>query len=192
MMNMLDVKRSAIEDSDVSRRPAIPPDAVDRRMQQWQEEIPRLDPGVEGIIQRVGKLERTFKRLYEETLDAYGLTWGEWKVITSLRYAGAPYRSSPSKLSDECDLSTGAMTARLDKMEAAGTVRRLPDPDDRRGVVIELTDEGHALWQEVIDLEIEKESNVATALTGAERDELNALLRRLVHAFEPLDPPGKS
>jgi DNA-binding MarR family transcriptional regulator len=84
------------------------------------------------------------------------------------------------------------MTARLDKMEAAGTVRRLPDPDDRRGIVIELTDEGHALWQEVIDIEIEKESLVAATLTPAEREELNALLRRLVVAFDELhERPSK-
>ncbi len=167
-------------------------DSIDKRMEQWLEEIPALDPQVEGIVQRVGKLERTFKRLYEETLDAFGLSWGEWKVITCLRYGGSPYRSSPSRLSDECDLSTGAMTARLDKMEAAGTIRRLPDPDDRRGVVIELTDQGHALWQEVIDLEIEKESLVTSALTPAERSELNRLLRSLVVAFgEHHDRPSK-
>ena len=75
------------------------------------------------------------------------------------------------------------MTARLDKMEEADLIRRLPDPDDRRGVVIELTDHGRDLWEQSIAVQAEKESTVAAALTKAEQDQLNALLRRLVIAF---------
>ena len=65
------------------------------------------------------------------------------------------------------------MTARLDKMEEADLIRRLPDPDDRRGVVIELTDHGRDLWEQSIAVQAEKESTVAAALTEAEQDQLN-------------------
>jgi DNA-binding MarR family transcriptional regulator len=68
-------------------------------------------------------------------------------------------------------------------MEEADLIRRLPDPDDRRGVVIELTDHGRDLWEQSIAVQAEKESTVAAALTKTEQDQLNALLRRLVIAF---------
>ena len=79
----------------------------------------------------------------EETLDEHGLSWGEWKVLGLLRHAGPPYRSSPGYLAERAELSSGAMTNRLDRLEAAGLIRRLPDPTDRRGVQVELTEAGH-------------------------------------------------
>jgi DNA-binding MarR family transcriptional regulator len=75
------------------------------------------------------------------------------------------------------------MTARLDKMEEAELIRRLPDPGDRRGVVIELMPRGRELWEQTIAVQAEKESIVAAALTTKEQDRLNDLLRRLVVAF---------
>jgi DNA-binding MarR family transcriptional regulator len=76
------------------------------------------------------------------------------------------------------------MTSRLDKMEEAELIRRLPDPGDRRGVVIELTEHGREIWEQTIAVQAEKESIVAAALSKAEQDQLNDLLRRLVIAFE--------
>ena len=82
-------------------------------------------------------------------------------MLGSIRYGGAPYRSTPGKLASQLDLSSGAMTARLDKMEDAELIRRLPDPDDRRGVLIELTERGRAVWEQTVSVQAEKESIVA-------------------------------
>jgi DNA-binding MarR family transcriptional regulator len=76
------------------------------------------------------------------------------------------------------------MTNRLDNMERRGVIRRIDDPDDRRGVIIELTDEGRRLWDEAVGAQAEKEAVVGLALTLEEREELNDLLRRLMHVFE--------
>jgi DNA-binding MarR family transcriptional regulator len=75
------------------------------------------------------------------------------------------------------------MTARLDKMEEAGLIRRLRDPDDRRGVLIELTESGRELWETTIAVQAEKEALVQATLTERDQDRLNDLLRRLVLAF---------
>ena len=76
------------------------------------------------------------------------------------------------------------MTNRLDNMERRGLIRRLDDPDDRRGVIIELTTDGKDLWDRAVGVQAEKESIVANALDADERRQLNELLRRLMNAFE--------
>jgi DNA-binding MarR family transcriptional regulator len=90
------------------------------------------------------------------------------------------------------DLSTGAMTNRLDRLEARGLIRRLPDPDDRRGVLVELTDDGRRIWSETVGTQAEKEAVVAAALQPDEQRGLNDLLRRLIHAFEERHGPPEA
>jgi DNA-binding MarR family transcriptional regulator len=80
------------------------------------------------------------------------------------------------------------MTNRLDRLEAEGLVRRLPDPHDRRSVVVEMTEEGLARWQEAIGRQAEKELEIASALNAREKKQLNALLRRLLSEFERAGP----
>jgi DNA-binding MarR family transcriptional regulator len=82
------------------------------------------------------------------------------------------------------ELSSGAMTNRLDRLEQAGLVRRLRDPDDRRGIQVELTNKGKGLYEDAIGVQGRKESLVAAALTNTEKKQLNALLRRLMIEFE--------
>jgi DNA-binding MarR family transcriptional regulator len=76
------------------------------------------------------------------------------------------------------------MTNRLDRLEEAGLVRRLPDPKDRRGIVVEVTDKGRRLYEKTVDVQAKKEQFFAAALTDTEKRELNALLRRLMLEFE--------
>jgi DNA-binding MarR family transcriptional regulator len=77
------------------------------------------------------------------------------------------------------------MTNRLDRLEAAGLVRRLPDPDDRRAIQVELTDQGHRAWEDSVGVQAAKEELIASAALNAnEREQLNRLLRRLMLAFE--------
>ena len=145
------------------------------------EGIPGLDYEVEGIVDRLNSLQRRFRLGHEETLREWDLTWGEWKVLGSLRFGEA---SSPSELCDALELSSGAMTNRLDRLEEAGLIRRAPDPDDRRGVKLELTEAGERVWTESTSAQAQKEIVVASALTKREQVQLNSLLRKLMLAFE--------
>jgi DNA-binding MarR family transcriptional regulator len=106
-----------------------------------------------------------------------------------LRYSGPPYRGKPGKLAKHLGLSSGAMTNRLDNMERRGLVRRLDDPDDRRGVIVELTAAGQELWEETVGMQAQKEAFVAGVLDDDEKSRLNDLLRRMVRAFEDLHGP---
>jgi len=129
----------------------------------------------------------------DETLAEFELDWVEYKLLGLLSREGEVYRSSPGKLGRIMELSSGAMTNRLDNMEARGLIRRLDDPDDRRGVIVELTDGGKELWDTTVAAQAEKESLVDSVLGEREKRQLNDLLRRLMHAFEdvhgPVHPP---
>ena len=160
-------------------------DHVDRWLDEIRSELPPdLDLTVEGIVDRVLGIGRRLQKLLDETLSGHGLSHGEWKVLSSLRWAGPPYRRSAGELARIAELSSGAMTNRLDQLAGAGLVRRLPDPGDRRGVLVELTDAGRRLWEEAIGVQAEKEAVLASALTRRELEHLNALLRRVMLAFE--------
>jgi DNA-binding MarR family transcriptional regulator len=184
-MRNLDVKKLEVENPSVpATRPRVEPDQVDASLEVWARELPGLDLETEGIVERIYKLERHIDATMRDTLDAFDLSYGEYKLVMHLRYGGPPYRGKPGKLAKRLGLSTGAMTNRLDNMERRGLIRRLDDPDDRRGVLIELTDDGKRLWDEAVGAQAEKESILATALDAKERRELNTLLRRLMNAFE--------
>ena len=129
-------------------------------------------------------LTRRFKRSLNDVLVEHGLTYEEWDVLGALRRAGPPFRRSAGELAKLSELSSGAMTNRLDRLEQAGFVKRHPDPDDRRGVLIELTKAGQAKWLDSTGSEAEREALIAAALTKPEKEQLNALLRRLMLEFE--------
>jgi len=143
--------------------------------------IPGLDHEVEGIVDRINSLRNRFRHALEETLSQHELTWGEWKVLGSLILGEC---DSPGELSSGLEVSTGAMTNRLDRLEEAGLIRRVRDPDDRRGVKIELTDAGKRVWAESTSAQARKEALVASALTKREQTQLNSLLRKLMLEFE--------
>jgi DNA-binding MarR family transcriptional regulator len=159
-------------------------DHVDRFLRDIAEELPPIDLEVEGIVERICSLNKRFLRLSEETMAEFGLSEGEWKVLNHLRKAGPPYRRSAGQLARRIELSSGAMTNRLDRLEEAGLVRRLPDTEDRRAVQVELTAPGRRAWDDTISVQAAKEALVAEALNAKEKRQLNDLLRRLMLEFE--------
>ena len=164
-------------------------DSIDRLVDSWAPQLPEIDLEVEAIVQRVHKLHKYLRKRMEETLGDFGLAWGEWSVLGQLRLGGPPYRRSPGQLSGHEGLSSGAMTNRLDRLEQRGLVQRLPDPSDRRGIQVELTEAGHELWLETVDAQAAKEATLASALTEREKQQLNKLLRRAMRAFEEPGAP---
>jgi DNA-binding MarR family transcriptional regulator len=159
-------------------------DSIDRFLEEWDEDVPELDPAVEGVVDRIYALSKYLRRSADETFTDFGLNYGEWKALLALRRTGEPYRRSPGWLAEHLNLSSGAMTNRLDRLEEAGLVRRLPDPKDRRALKVELTDEGHRIWRDSIGAQAVKEAEIASTLTEAEKEQLTALLRKLMLSFE--------
>jgi DNA-binding MarR family transcriptional regulator len=146
---------------------------------------PEIDLTVEGIVDRIMGISRRLRRSMDDTLERVDISWEEWKLICTLRNQGEPYRLSPGELAHKQELSSGAMTNRLDQLEEAGLVRRTPNPDDRRSLLVELTAKGKQVWDDSVGAQAAKEALITSAaLDQAEREELNGYLRRLMIAFE--------
>jgi len=158
-------------------------DRLDEKLEVWKREIPALDVTTEGIVERLQVLARYFDRSMDDTLAEFGLERRAYWLIGNLRYPGPPYRRTPGELAESMHLSSGAMTNRLDRLEALGLIRRLPDPSDRRGTLIEPTEAGHAAWERCTGAQARREALIASALSAEEKQALHALLRRLMQAF---------
>jgi DNA-binding MarR family transcriptional regulator len=158
-------------------------DDLDRMLSVWSREIPSLDPLTEGIVERLSILNHDFEESLDETLATFGLDRRSYHLLGRLRASGPPYQRTPGELSRGLRLSSGAMTNRLDRMEEAGLIRRLPDPSDRRGVLVEPTEQGHATWDRAVDVQAQREALLASVLDVSEREQLHRLLRRLMRAF---------
>ncbi len=169
-------------------------DELDAQLEVWAREIPNLEPVTEGIVERIQILAKAFDRSLEETLVESGLDRRAFGVLGKLRAVGPPYRRSAGQLAERMRLSSGAMTNRLDRMEAAGLVRRLPDPHDRRGTLVEPTEAGRAIWDRTVGTQAIREARIASVLDEADRAALHRLLRILMRAFPGSGhglPPGK-
>lgn len=159
-------------------------DHVDSFLGRIHLAFPELDLEVEGIVDRIGGINRRINRMLDETLADVGLDTAEFKALTALSQTGPPFRSTPGRLAKRMELSSGAMTNRLDRLEASDLIRRLPDPEDRRSVVVELTDHGRETIQKAVGVQAQKEALLAAALSPREQKQLNGLLRKVMLEFE--------
>jgi DNA-binding MarR family transcriptional regulator len=176
--------------SDMARaRKSGERDHIDNFLEEISADLPSdLDLTVEGIVDRIGGINYRIKRMHNETLDELGLTLSDWHVLTALRWSGAPYRRKVGWLARRADLTSGAMTSRLDALEKEGLVRRLRDPEDRRSVLVELTEKGRERHEQAMAIQGPKEALLAKALTDREKEQLNALLRRVMITLEDRYP----
>ena len=181
-LRYLDVKLLFCETWDMTKTDDR--DHVDAFLESIHLVLPDLDLEVEGIVDRIAGLARRLQRSMDETLAEFGLDTAENKVLSILAQGGEPFRSTPGRLAARMELSSGAMTNRLDRLEQAGLVQRLPDPDDRRSVVVELTDHGRKTYRRAVGAQANKEALVTAALNEREKVQLNSLLRLMMLEFE--------
>jgi DNA-binding MarR family transcriptional regulator len=159
-------------------------DSIDDFLERACKIFPRLDPEVEGAVDRICKLNKRFDNMLEHAVEAFGLNKGEFKVLITLRQHNDDFTMSPGELGDELLLSSGAMTNRLDRLEAARLIAREPDPDDRRALIVRLTRDGLQKIDEAVNAAAHNEAAVVSVLSPAEQKRLNTLLRKLVLSFE--------
>lgn len=159
-------------------------DPVDQILAQWLRERPDLDVSPMGIIGRMGRLSKHLERAIQITFSEFGLTIAEFDVLAALRRSGQPYQLSPTELFQTLMVSSGTMTHRIDRLEQAKLVKRIPDPNDRRGTLIQLTDEGFDVIEKAVEAHVTNEHRALNALEKSEREALAGLLRKLLISFE--------
>jgi DNA-binding MarR family transcriptional regulator len=141
---------------------------------------PQIDPTVEGIVTRIAKANRKLDAEMRTSLAHVGLIKEEFKVLMRL-HAGPKTHGA---LCRELDVSTGAMTNRLDKLERAGLVSRSQDPSDRRGVMLTLTPSGTERLDAYIELGAHRERQLLEGLSRSDKRQLNELLTKLVDSLD--------
>lgn len=161
------------------------PDAVDAIIDQWAAVRPDLDTGPMAVYGRIYRIARAMGDGVEKEYRRFGLSRGEFDVLGTLRRSGEPYTLSPRELSATLMLTTGGMTGRLDKLEKAGLLSRSPDPHDRRGLRVTLSEHGRELVDGAVTAGLSLQHQIfdsALDETGAEQ--LADLLRTLLAAHE--------
>lgn len=162
-------------------------DEVDGLVEAWRAERPDLDVEPLQVLSRVSRLARHLDRARRSVFTEHELEPWEFDVLAELRRSGAPYELSPGRLLRATLVTSGTMTNRIDRLAQARLVRRLPDPADRRGVLVRLTDRGRERVDAALADLLRYEESLLGALGAAERTRLAALLRTVL---VPLDEPG--
>ncbi|MGW5093377.1 MarR family winged helix-turn-helix transcriptional regulator [Streptomyces nodosus] len=158
----------------------MPRDPVDAIIGQWAAERPDLDTAAMEIFGRISRITRTMGDRMEKAYARFGISRGEFDVLATLRRSGEPYALSPRRLSATLMITTGGMTGRLDRLERAGLLRRSPDPHDRRGLRVTLTDKGFRLVDEALGAGLSLQTEALEALDPRQAGQLADLLRRLL------------
>ncbi|WP_405492827.1 MarR family winged helix-turn-helix transcriptional regulator [Streptomyces sp. NBC_00096] len=155
-------------------------DPVDAITDQWFAVRPDLETTPMAVFGRIFRISKAMGDAMERAYARYGIARGEFDVVATLRRSGTPYTLSPRELSATLMLTTGGMTGRLDKLEKAGLLCRNPDPDDRRGLRVTITDRGLALIDEAVAAGLAVQRDALTGLDEEEVAALTVLLRKVL------------
>ena len=148
-------------------------------VQQWRAERPDLDTSPVLVI---GRIHRIAAALTPELVAVYarhGLGEGDFDVLATLRRQGAPYSLTPGELGERTMVTSGAVSKRVDRLEARGLVRRRPSPSDGRSRTVALTPAGRRLIDAAMEDHVANEARLLAGLDSADRSALGDLLGRL-------------
>ncbi|ANL45063.1 MULTISPECIES: MarR family winged helix-turn-helix transcriptional regulator [Rhizobium] len=159
-------------------------DHVDRILAQWRRERPDLDVEPMGILGRLKRLGTHLGREVETVLMKHGLSTSAFDVLATLRRSGAPYRLSPGELLEMTMVSSGTMTNRIDQLEKSGFVERILNREDRRSVLIALTEKGLATVEEAVGAHVANQHRLTRNLTTEDKAAFDRLLKKLLADFE--------
>ena len=164
-------------------------DRAARACRQWQQEMPefkeRLLPMI--LLGRLNEASQVMSRDYLTPAYAdIGLKIGEFDVLATLVRTGPPYKLTPTELYRTTMMSSGGMTARLDKLEKAGYVERCPHPEDRRALTVCLTQKGLDLIKQKMPDYIDTQHKAVSGLTEKEQKTLSGLLEKLLRSANDL------
>jgi DNA-binding MarR family transcriptional regulator len=159
-------------------------DEVDDLVAAWRAERPDLDVEPLEVLSRVSRLARHLDRARRAAFAGRSLEPWEFDVLSALRRQGPPYQLSPGGLLRTTLVTSGTMTNRIDRLEQAGLVRRMPDPQDKRGVLVTLTAAGRSRADAALAALLSDERLLLEGLDASQRHTLASLLRVLL---SPLD-----
>lgn len=159
-------------------------DKVDRILDQWRAERPELDVEPMGTLGRLARLEQHLFRATNAVFAKHGLNQASFDVLATLRRSGPPFALTPSELIDWTMVSSGTMTNRLDRLEAAGLVERHKSAADGRSFSVALTEKGKAVIDAAITDHTIGQRRLVAALSETERQTLDRIAAKWLAVFE--------
>ncbi|MGW7365132.1 MarR family winged helix-turn-helix transcriptional regulator [Streptomyces sp. NPDC054841] len=139
--------------------------------------IPAAD--ADGLLaEQLLRLTRRLHRIQKRHLEPVGITPAQSRLLRVVaHYDGAPRMAD---LAARLEVVPRAVTTLVDGLEAAGRVRRVPDPTNRRVVRIELTESGRATLRQLRSARRAAAEDILAPLTVDQREVLGGLLSALV------------
>lgn len=177
---------------DIPYTAHVPDDWTDTLLERWEDVRPRQEMEPYRVTARISRIGQHIARQQEEVFDRFGLNRGEVGVLSALRLAGPNERLTPTRLFKGLMLSSAGVTSRLDRLERRGYVKRKPDPNDRRGVLVELTEAGRKVLDQAVGANTSREKDLLASLNRQEQKALAALLKKLLGGLEPAPGNGSS
>lgn len=159
-------------------------DHVDFVVEQWASAMPELDASSMAVFGRMLRIMKHLATARAEALAPFGFRDGEFDVLATLRRAGKPYRLSPTQLYKSLLVTSGAMTNRLNRLEDVGSIVRMADPNDKRSMLVALTDAGLAKIEQALKVHTVTQNKLLTTLNAPQQQQLNMLLSQLLVASE--------
>jgi DNA-binding MarR family transcriptional regulator len=158
-------------------------DEVDELVEAWRRERADLDLAPVEVFSRISRLARHLDLARRQAFTDHDIEAWEFDVLAALRRAGGDYELSPGRLLKETLVTSGTMTNRVDRLTARGFVERLPDPNDRRGVLVRLTPDGRATVDGAFEALLGAERALLADLPAKDHKQLVGLLRTLLTPF---------
>lgn len=157
-------------------------DVIDELQSDWNRQRPELNIEPMGVFLRIQALAKIFADQTAARLLEFELQWWQYDVLSALRRQGRPFIMAATELAETTMLTSGAMTNRIDRLEAEKLVRRIKDKNDGRRVLVQLTRKGLRCIESATEARFDTATHALEGLSNKQMESLNSLLRLLLTA----------
>ena len=159
-------------------------DLIDSLINEWQQERPQLDSSAMEIVGRILKLSKILEKSASKALSSYGIHYTDLDVLATIKRSGNPYELTPSQLIKSVLITSGAMTALLNRLTKLELIYRSQDSKDGRIKLVGLTPKGSKLIDKAIETRFNEAKDSISVLNKKENTELSALLKKLLISMD--------
>lgn len=161
-------------------------DIIETLIKDWKKERPDLDASAMAIVGRILKLGKTLEKRASKAIQENGIHYTDLDVLATLRRSGKPFMLTPKELMQSVIITSGAMTALLDRLTKLDLIYRSPDEKDGRIKRASLTPKGIKVIDKAIEVRFAEASDSINYLNRSEKETLAVLLKKMILKTEEL------